>query len=163
PEFSSLTGWLSFGPDARTFLRESYGPLYRTEQRLALWDFEGICVRTFGWTERFGPRHAAFSPDGRVLFVGCHGTVTLWDAASGRLLGKMEDVGGVELLALSPNGHSLATAAGRVVKLWDVESRQCRHTARAFRATVEALTFSPDGRLLAAGAREGRVRMWDVA
>src|SRR5262245_2873339 len=61
-ELSAVGGWLSFGPDGSSFLRESYGPLYRTEQRVALWGLDGNCVRTFAWRGPTSPKHPAFSP-----------------------------------------------------------------------------------------------------
>jgi WD40 repeat protein len=163
PKFGRVDGWLSFGPDGRSFLRESYGPLYRSPERVALWDLDGNCVRTFVWSRRRNPKHAAFSPDGRVVVMDCHPAVALWDVASGAVLGEMEDAGSVEALAYAPDGQTVATAAGRLVRLWDVETRSCQERFPAFRATVQTVAYSPNGRLLAAGSRDGTVRLWEVA
>jgi WD40 repeat protein len=37
------------------------------------------------------------------------------------------------------------------------------HRFTGFRTTVEGLSFAPDGRPLAAGARDRRIRVWEVA
>jgi WD40 repeat protein len=48
------------------------------------------------------------------------------------------------------------------VWLWDALSGERVHQLRGFGKTIEGLGFAPDGSLLAAGGREGRVRVWEV-
>jgi WD40 repeat protein len=52
---------------------------------------------------------------------------------------------------------------GLVVKLWDLATRRVLHSLKAHAATVCGLTFSPDGRHLASGSRDGMIVLWDVA
>ena len=66
-------------------------------------------------------------------------------------------------MAGSPTAPVLATVAGRTVRLWDAASGECLHRFPAFRRDPGGLAFSADGSLVAAGSREGRVRVWEVA
>jgi RNA polymerase sigma factor (sigma-70 family) len=123
----------------------------------------------------------AFAEGGKTL-VGAFGrSVLLWDTASGKEVRRMEgNDGEIEVLTVSPDGRTLATG-GRdgTVRLWDLAtSRQrgqfprklalapdIRHPAGGFlqQRGVLALSFSPDGKLLAiAASGEKTFRIWDT-
>jgi WD40 repeat protein len=101
----------------------------------------------------------AWSPDGLWLATGHDMIAWLWDARSGspvRWLPASEVW--VTRIAFSPDSHILATGdAESRVKLWDVESGrlirtlQGRTEAHPTIKLVGSLTFSPDGRMIAAG------------
>ena len=67
-----------------------------------------------------------FSPDGRIL-AGTHGlrTLTLYDAADGRVLGELEPPGPWTITSLSfnPDGTQLAIAEGHsALRVWDLRA-----------------------------------------
>jgi WD40 repeat protein len=159
-----LTGFLCFANDGRSFLCETYGQPWQSPQRIALWDFAGACVRTFPEAGASSPNHAAFASDGMVLALGGGGsyTTTLWDAVSGAPIIELKHTDCVFALAFSPDGTLLATSAGRTVRLWSVPDGKCLHKFRSFLAYTECVAFSPDGTMLVAGSREGRVRIWEA-
>ncbi|AQZ62416.1 High-affnity carbon uptake protein Hat/HatR [[Actinomadura] parvosata subsp. kistnae] len=105
-----------------------------------------------------------FSPDGKTLAsVGAFGTVTLWDARTGKSSGAALTGFSrtVRALAFTPDGRTIATADTRV-RLWDVATHQQLAAYPSHDSDVLALAYSPDGRLLADADANGRVRLWDT-
>jgi WD40 repeat protein/tRNA A-37 threonylcarbamoyl transferase component Bud32 len=88
------------------------------------------------------------------------GEVTFWDARTGALERSMREVGEIRVVALSPDGQTLALA-GREVKLFHAGSGKHRLTL-AHDGETTALTFAHHGRTLATGGTHRRVRLWDV-
>ena len=122
----------------------------------------------------------AWSPDGSKIAAGgpLHSAVMVWEASTGALLRSLNrEFGGVSAVAWSPDGKTVAAgrkftevARGHVaVHIWDSE------TGRVLQSLLGpsplgrgdndvftgALSFSPDGRLIAAGHR-GSVSVHEV-
>jgi WD40 repeat protein/DNA-binding SARP family transcriptional activator len=83
-----------------------------------------------------------------------------------RRLGRpLEHGGGLEGVAISPDGHTLASAADNgTVSLWDVAThRRLGQPLTGHTASVNDVAFSPDGTLLASASDDATVRLWDLA
>ena len=69
----------------------------------------------------------------------------------------------VETVSFSPDGTILASGAyDRIVRLWDVETRQEIATLEGHEGGVYSVSFSLDGTILASSANDGTIRLWDV-
>jgi WD40 repeat protein/tRNA A-37 threonylcarbamoyl transferase component Bud32 len=103
------------------------------------------------------------SPDGRLLAAGRdNGSVELWDLLSKKTrLVIQAETGRIRSLIFSPDGKTLATAGG-ALKLWDVESGQ-QLAVLAGHTSLNSVSVSADGTLLATGSLDGTAKTWDVA
>src|SRR5204863_5707363 len=63
----------------------------------------------------------------------------------------------------SPDGRRLAAGAGRVVRLWDVDTGRPLTPLRGHTDFVISVAFEPAGRRLASAGFDGGVRVWDVS
>lgn len=121
-------------------------------------------------------RALSLSPDGDVLASGDESkTIHLWDVKSGTRLATFKvPTGGIYALAFSPNGNLLASGhADGTIRLWDATKTEERWwdaigqympslILNGHKAKVTRLAFSPDGKTLISGSRDGTLRGWDT-
>ncbi len=122
--------------------------------------------------------YAEFSPDGRrILTAALDNTARLWDAATGRLIGRAmehdrravlprEDfLGGQKCLQahFSPDGSRIVTASvDNTARIWDGHTGEPLTPSLRHPDWVTCAQFSLDGRWVATGCRDGGVRLWNV-
>ncbi len=118
----------------------------------------------------------ALSADGKTLASG-DWRIQLWDLTKQKpVFGLPEDFGRdkrrVSVLAFSPDGRWLASAAGSPLRLgdvpdpaririWDVKTGKEVASFVGDEGFVSTLTFSPDGNRLLSGMHNGTVLVWD--
>ena len=104
------------------------------------------------------PRHSPF------VVVGDSGSAHVIDVDSGQEVRRVEGLaGGAEQLALSPDASLLLTAGqGGEGTLWRLEDEAELLRLTGHSSPVLAGALGGDGRYLAAGSRDGGVRIWDL-
>jgi WD40 repeat protein len=117
--------------------------------------------------QNFAHRHPGrFGPGGRLIAVGLKERgIGLLDARGLSPTGAplLRTGGEVTALAFSRDGRTLAagTSNGKVT-IWDVASRSLRRGPFDVSASVESLSLSADGAMLATAGARG-VKLWNVA
>jgi len=70
----------------------------------------------------------------------------------------------VDFIAYSPDGKTLAVVTDeKLVKLWDISTRQLLGTIQGHKDYVTSVAFSPDGKYLATGSFDKTAKLWAVA
>jgi dipeptidyl aminopeptidase/acylaminoacyl peptidase len=114
----------------------------------------------------FGPEDATLtSAAGFLTSPREEVELIVWDVTTGRQrISHSGFQGNLSALTLSPDGSTLATAAGDgAIRLWDATSQQERTQLDEHKSAPCALAFSADGNRLASADRENNLMLWDRA
>lgn len=178
-----VKGWcyaLALSPDGKQALVSERLPLVfdsGQHKGVRLWDATtGKPLRELdGEFKKIYIAAAAYSPDGKLLALGRggeadgnNGKVFLIDPATGKKLRELtpgHQYGATDL-AFHPDGKHLASS-GRdtVVRIWDTTSGKLikelgKPRGGQFKDWIHAVSFSADGRWLAAADMAGAVQVW---
>jgi WD40 repeat protein len=159
---------LAFSPDGKSLY--GIGDARGAASGIVVWDVAARReTRLVGGSVR-SMQAIATSHDGQTLASsGADEKTYLWDFASGREMARIADFGTCpRSLAVSSRDNVLAIGNGRTINLWDTAHNRLQLTLQpeADRFVIGAITFSPDGRTLAAAGvskSQAQVRLYDIA
>jgi WD40 repeat protein len=153
---------LGYSTDGTRLLSAGHNSIVR------LWDAtSGKLIRAFGPHEG-RVTSAVLTRDGKTLYsIDTDRKIHRWDVASGKLLGQWKGSSdqhhATPNVAVAPDGKTIACGGERnAIHLWDPNGKEIRLLTGLERG-AQALSFSPDGRILAAkiDGRNGCI-LWDT-
>jgi RNA polymerase sigma factor (sigma-70 family) len=162
---------VAFSPDGKMVTAGGAG------RTISLWDAAtGKELRRFP-SHRGQPSRVAFSPDGNILasVSPANSLVCLYEANTGKELRLLQGhQSGVCCAAFSPDGIFLASGDIKgTVRLWKPDvgnplpkppsqpDEEVRHVNGDW-GDLHAMTFSPDGKILAFAGEDGKIRLWNA-
>jgi dipeptidyl aminopeptidase/acylaminoacyl peptidase len=161
---------VAFSPDGKVVAtgRRWNATLWDTTTRQA----RELPIRYSHGVDGWGPCwDLAYTPDGKRL-AAVSGVVRLYDAATLEEIPLPQDKArlATNCLAFTRDGSTLATGHGlagsgmvkKLVRLWDARTWQVEKELTGSTAVIDAVSFSPDGRFLAAAAGT-TLFVWEVA
>ncbi len=107
----------------------------------------------------------AFTPDGRTLVTlrapGNH--IKIWDVATRTLRRTIERATNYHALALTPDSRFVISVTRGAIVSWEIATGAAgpRIEAALPQRTILPMAISPDGRMLATGDIDRKVRLWD--
>ena len=118
-------------------------------------------------------RSVAFSADGtRIATCGSDRAIGIWDARSGKQMGRLEVSRDIGAIALSPDGQFVATGTFQdnpfvgkdtAIRIRETDGGNVAHVLTGHSEPARHLRFSKDGTMLVSASNDKSIRVWDVA
>lgn len=149
---------LAFSSDEQTIASGCF------DGTLRLWDVRaGKEIRSLK-QNRTVPNSVTFTPDDKAVIAVCNTELRVWETATGKEIVSRPLAPGRPVLALSPDGKTLATVdVQMVIRLWDTQTWQEKAAIKGHGNVVRSLAYSPDGTHLVSGSLDQTARVWNLS
>jgi len=149
---------LAFSSDEQTLASGCF------DGTLRLWDVRtGKEIKSLK-QNRSVPNSVTFTHDDKAVIAVCNTELKVWETATGKEIASRSIGLGRPVLALSPDGKTLATVDVQpVIHLWETQTWQEKAAIKGHGNVVRSLAYSPDGTHLASGSLDQTARVWNLS
>ncbi|MCC3575356.1 MAG: hypothetical protein JGK30_26755 [Microcoleus sp. PH2017_40_RAT_O_B] len=165
--------WTSFSPDNKTVASAS------DDKTVKVWSLNGKLLDTLRHSGLV--RSVSFSPDGKIIAAASADRklyLWRWNGTKATMLAKLDHSNPVISVSFSPDGKTIATATAaenkasetqndaemageKRVYLWQFNGTSAKMLKSLDHAdSVRNVSFSPDGKTIAAGCADKKVYLW---
>ncbi|RKU20477.1 hypothetical protein C6501_00135 [Candidatus Poribacteria bacterium] len=150
-----------FSPDSKTLVSES-GDGEWSPAEIKLWNIStGELIATLT-EQKIKVNYIVFSPDGGTLAIASSdNTIRLWNGVTGELKATFTEHG-CKVLKFSSDGSRLVGGSGEAIRFWDVATGELQLTFAAHANSIDALQYSPDGKMIASQGGDNNVCLWNA-
>ena len=111
----------------------------------------------------------SYSPDGQRIAVAAGERIWIWNRRTDNIV-EVTETRKVDAVKFGSDAQLFALLSDGSIALWNpavqpanLATQKPMQTLRRHRYRVKVLAFSPNGRLMASGSAEHKVRLWDTA
>jgi WD40 repeat protein len=155
-----LVSAIAFSPDGKRALSAGY------DHEVHLWDLErGQRLSGFSFIGARYVHSVSFAPDGKTALVGGESVLHVIDAASGKLLRKLERHDGwLNGAVFSADGKRIVSASDDgTARVWDIATGKALTMLKGHEGSVRSVAFSRDGSHVLTGGSDATVRLWEAS
>ena len=163
---------LAFSPDGRFLVSSTWSQgLFTPEKSIIVWD-------TTTGTEIFslnktGCRQVIFDAQGENIYLACDSGIQVWQLATKAQIGMINEGQPVAAIAISQDGHTIATAdintlgkhdeKTNQIKLWRLTNHKIKlvATLAGHKNDIAQLTFTAKDKRLVSSSYDGEIKVWD--
>lgn len=159
---------ITFSPDRNYIASSSH------DHTVKIWDWQGHCHKTLA-QHQSQVCGVTFSPNSEWLIsAGLDHAIRVWDVKTGECFKHLTTTGicGWSLSMIPPrwvseqfgHDHWMIASAGTdaLVKLWDLQTGDCRQSIQGNASGLLSLAIDPTGRFLISGSEDKRLLLWDL-
>jgi WD40 repeat protein len=150
---------------ALEFMPDGQMMIIARAQEVTLWNLATNCERVLlpKVKERYVDSVAVCPKDGTIAVGGRKKLLKLIAPMDGSTIADIPVRSSITCVVFSPDGRVLAGCDDNGITVWNVATREERHTLRGHTAPATSLAFHHDGRILASGGGDSSIRLWDVS
>ena len=150
------------------------GNLIAVATSIGVWIYDAHSGKEIRLLQKHGYRvhSVAFSPNGKMLASSGSDGIHLWEPYTGQHLSTLKDnarSGTKDLVFFSPDGRTLVSTRGKIIRFWDVVNKTVSKTLTGHTREILSLSISPNGKTVVSGSsiideepQSNALRWWDV-